>query len=76
MRIFLKSQIKNTPLPFEHSRKTKSFLTSFGVQKVHKHISQQQHTHTNNDTMARYMYVQAAAVVVAAKLCQEVQKKE
>ena len=41
------SEQKNTPLPLEHSRKTKSFLTSFGVQKVHKHISQQQqHTHT------------------------------
>lgn len=38
---------KQTPLPFEHSRKTKSFLTSFGVQKVHKHISQQQYTHTH-----------------------------
>lgn len=54
MRIFSfireERKIFNTPLLFEHSRKTKSFLTSFGVPKVHEqqYIASQRQAHTQH----------------------------
>lgn len=74
MESLLKQEIflnfRNTPLPFEHSRKTKSFLTSFGVQKVHKHISQIYYTHSQQQ------HVLATATKQRTRSSREGKKKQ